>query len=184
MNNLNKKVKELAKKVYKKMGGFGWYQEDDLKHALAQELRKAGLPYFQEFVVPIFYGDQQIKLGEIDFIVFDKKGKNGCLVEIKHAGDLDGSPIHQAMEYYKAIKEQKCIPSFLKGKIKGVIVFNWNKNSKALFDSYLEKQNKKKEEIAFSVDKPLEGFEPLFKDIEIFEIVGDKKTKKNSKNTS
>ena len=171
LDGLKTRIIELSKKVYEELGGYGWYGEDELKNALAKEFRDNRIAYLQELSIPIIYKKQQIKMGEIDFIVFTKNGM-GILLEIKHtAGEINSSPIHQAIEYFKALTcKDSPAPAFLKENVKEIIVFNWEINKDAL----VSKLKPEPEQIK----KPFKEFEKYFKNIHTYEIFGIEKDKK------
>lgn len=65
MQGLITLLEKLANEVYKTLGdGFS---EDMYQRALAFELRNKSIDYLRETNVEIFYKDQMVGLGEIDF---------------------------------------------------------------------------------------------------------------------
>ena len=167
IEELKNKIKELAEKVYKEIGPFGFIKEGEYEAALAYEFRKAGLKYLEQLQVNIMYEDQILKGGKIDFIIFDEKEENGIIVELKTQEDITGEYLHQLLKYFEAIKSEKSgFPKFLSEKIKGGIVLNWKIN-KPIKNVLLEEFEKKEQK---EVEPPVEKFKE-FKDIvEIVEI--------------
>ena len=88
MEELKNKIKELAEKVYREIGPFGFIEETKYETALAYEFRKAGLKYLEQLQVNIMYEDQIVKEGKVDFIVFDENEEVGILVELKAKEDM------------------------------------------------------------------------------------------------
>ncbi|MEO0254845.1 MAG: GxxExxY protein [candidate division WOR-3 bacterium] len=66
MEELKRKIGELAEKVYKKVGPFGFIKDTEYETALAYEFRKKGLKYLKQLQVNIKYEDQILKGGKID----------------------------------------------------------------------------------------------------------------------
>jgi len=175
IEELKNKIKELAEKVYKDIGPFGFIDEPKYEVALAYEFRKAGLKYLEQLQVNIMYEDQIVKEGKVDFIVFDENEEIGILVELKAKEDITGEYLHQLLKYFEAIKSEKSgFPKFLSEKIKGGIVLNWKIN-KPIKNVLLEEFEKKEEK---EIEPPVEKFKE-FKDIvEIVEISLPKEKKR------
>jgi GxxExxY protein len=177
MEELKNKIKELAEKVYKEIGPFGFIKETEYESALAYEFRKAGLKYLEQLQVNIMYEDQILKGGKVDFIIFDEKEEVGLIVELKTQEDIAGEYLHQLLKYFEAIKSEKSgFPKFLSEKIKGGIVLNWKVN-KQIRNVLLEEFERKE---GREIEPPLEKFKE-FKDIvDIVEIAvpTEKKKKK------
>jgi len=167
MEELKNKIKELAEKVYREIGPFGFIEETKYETALAYEFRKAGLKYLEQLQVNIMYEDQIVKEGKVDFIVFDENEEVGILVELKAKEDMTGEYLHQLLKYFEAIKSEKSgFPKFLAERIKGGIVLNWKVN-KPIKNVLLEEFERKEEK---EIEPPLEKFKK-FKDIvDIIEI--------------
>jgi len=168
MEELKNKIKELAEKVYKEIGPFGFMDEKEYESALAYEFRKAGLKYLEQLQVNIMYEDQILKGGKVDFIVFDEKEEVAVLVELKAKKDIGGEFLHQLLKYFEAIKSEKTgFPKFLSEKIKKCIILNWeisDPTKKMLYKEFEEKEEK------IETEFPIEKFEE-FKDIvDIIEI--------------
>ena len=63
--NFLTKVNELALEVYSNLGdGF---KEDIYQRALAYEFRANKIDYLRETVIELFYKDQMVGVGELDF---------------------------------------------------------------------------------------------------------------------
>lgn len=138
MEELKKKIKELAQKVYMELGPYGFIEETKYEVALAYEFRKNGLKYLEQLQVNIMYEDQIVKEGKVDFIVFDEKEENGLLVELKAKEDITGEYLHQLLKYYEAIKSGRSgFPKFISERIKGGMVLNWRLN-KSIKNTLLE----------------------------------------------
>ncbi|MEO0290633.1 MAG: GxxExxY protein [candidate division WOR-3 bacterium] len=131
MEELMEKIKELAQKVYKELGPFGFIEETEYEAALAYEFRKNGLKYLEQLQVDIMYEDQIVKEGKVDFIVFDEKEENGIIVELKAITEIYDKFLDQPIKYYEAIKSEKSsFPRFLANKIKKIVVLKWEINRK------------------------------------------------------
>ncbi|MEO0276380.1 MAG: GxxExxY protein [candidate division WOR-3 bacterium] len=177
MEELKRKIKELAEKVYKELGPFGFIKETEYEAALAYEFRKNGLKYLEQLQINIMYEDQILKGGKIDFIVFDEKEENGIIVELKTVEDITGEYLHQLLKYYEGIKSQKTgFPEFISEKIKGGIVLNWKVN-KAIKNKLLE-GFRETEEISVTpdIDKFKEQYGDIIDLVEI-EVPVEKKRK-------
>jgi len=55
MEELKATVVELAAKVYREIGPFGFLKEADYERALAYEFRKSNLKYLEQLQVNIMY---------------------------------------------------------------------------------------------------------------------------------
>ncbi|MEO0262528.1 MAG: GxxExxY protein [candidate division WOR-3 bacterium] len=164
MEELKRKIKELAEKVYKELGPFGFIEETKYEVALAYEFRKNRLKYLEQLQVNIMYEDQIVKEGKVDFIVFDEKEENGLIVELKAKEEIEGGFLHQLLKYYEAIKSEKSgFPKFLSEKIKGGVVLNWRLN-KPIRNKLLE-GFKEPERISFVLEPEIEKFSIEYKDI-------------------
>lgn len=143
MKDLKEKIIELARKVYKELGPFGFIEELKYEVALAYEFRKNGLKYLEQLQVDIMYDNQIVKEGKVDFIVFDEKEENGILVELKAKDNITGEYLHQLFTYYEAITSGRGgFPKFISERIRGGLILNWKldkgellKNFKEFFDS-------------------------------------------------
>ncbi|MEO0254758.1 MAG: GxxExxY protein [candidate division WOR-3 bacterium] len=177
MEELKRKIKELAEKVYKELGPFGFIKETEYEAALAYEFRKNGLKYLEQLQVDIMYEDQVLKGGKVDFIVFDEKEENGIIVELKTQKDISGEYLHQLLKYYDALKSQKTgVPRFLSEKIKGGMVLNW-KTYDAIKDKLLEGfQEADKISVTLDIDKFKEQYGDIIDLVEI-EVPVEKKRK-------
>jgi len=169
MKKLKKRIKDLAKKVYKELGSFGFIEETRYETALAYEFRENGLKYLEQVPVDIMYKDQIIKRGEVDFIVFDKKEKNALLLELKATKEAKGSSIHQILKYYEAIKKNDgSFPASIAKKVKGGMVLNWVSN-------FVGQENLLKDEfIGYTerdyIPEDFSWLENKRKDFEIYEV--------------
>lgn len=73
------------------------FQEVIYQRALELEFRILPIAYFREFVMPIYYLDQQIGTRRVDFLVEEK-----ISVELKAVIKLEDVHIAQAMNYLEA----------------------------------------------------------------------------------
>jgi GxxExxY protein len=73
------------------------FQEVIYQRALAIELRMAGIRFQREFVMPIFYREEQIGTRRVDFFVEDV-----ISVELKAVGALENAHFAQAINYLEA----------------------------------------------------------------------------------
>lgn len=168
MKKLKKLIKDLAKKVYKELGSFGFIEEARYETALAYEFRENGMKYLEQVPVDIMYRGQIIKRGEVDFIVFDEKENNAILLELKAIGEAKGSSVHQILKYFEAIKDESgSFPRKIAKKVKGGLVLNWVSNKgqedllKGEFVDHTEKEY---------ISEDFEWLEDKKKDFEIFEV--------------
>ena len=73
-------IEKLANEVYSTLGdGFS---EDIYQRALAFEFRSRGIDYLRETNVEIFYKDQMVGLGEIDFYFPTQKINTFLLINL------------------------------------------------------------------------------------------------------
>jgi GxxExxY protein len=168
MEELKATVVELAAKVYREIGPFGFLKEADYERALAYEFRKSNLKYLEQLQVNIMYGDQILRGGVVDFVVFDEKEEVGLIVELKTQEEITGEYLQQILKYFESIKsENSGFPKFLAKKIKGGIVLNWKVN-KYIKNALLEELDKEKEEKEIEI--LLEKFKKFKDSIDIVEI--------------
>jgi len=103
-------LEKLANEVYKTLGdGFS---EDMYQRALAFELRNKSIDYLREPNVEIFYKDQMIGLGEIDFYFPVQKNKyfslsKPVILETKYLAKLNDSARSQLRQYLMSTKKNK-----------------------------------------------------------------------------
>lgn len=168
MKKLKKIVKELAKKVYKELGSFGFIEETRYEVALAYEFRKNGLKYLEQIPVDIMYEEQIIKRGEIDFIVFDEKEKNALLLELKAVKEASGASVHQILKYYEALmRGDGSFPKLISSKIKGGMVLNWavyKEQWNLLLNEFVDRAEKE------YIDEDFDWLTDKKEDFEIFEV--------------
>jgi len=123
-------VLELAKKVYRELGSFGYVEEKVFERALAQEFRRNGLSYLEQVPVDILYEGHVVLRGVVDFIVFDREEREGLLLELKAQTKPDGAWIHQIVKYYEALtSEESTFPRFIVERIRGGVILNWTVDS-------------------------------------------------------
>ncbi len=119
-------VLDLAKKVYRELGSFGYVDEKVFERALAQEFRKHGLTYLEQVPVDILYEGHVVLRGVVDFIVFDPEEREGLILELKAQTKPDGAWVHQIMKYLQSMTEEgSTFPRFVVERIKGGLILNW-----------------------------------------------------------
>ena len=103
-------LEKLANEVYLTLGdGFS---EDIYQKALAFEFRNKGIDYLRETNVEIFYKDQMVGLGEIDFYFPAQKNKyfslsKPVILETKYLAKLNDSARSQLRQYLMSTKKTK-----------------------------------------------------------------------------
>ena len=103
-------IEKLANEVYSTLGdGFS---EDIYQRALAFEFRSRGIDYLRETNVEIFYKDQMVGLGEIDFYFPAQKNKyfslsKPVILETKYLAKLNDSARSQLRQYLMSTKKNK-----------------------------------------------------------------------------
>ena len=132
MKDLNKfiaKLETLAQEVYNTLGdGFS---EDMYQRALAFELRNTGIDYLRETSVEIFYKDQMIGLGEIDFYFPEQKSKaytltKPVILETKYIAKINDAARAQLRQYLMSTKKNKTKAI---SKLEYGILLNWQKDT-------------------------------------------------------
>lgn len=129
LNKLITKLEALALEVYKILGdGFS---EDMLQRALAFELRNTGIDYLRETSVEIFYKDQMIGLGEIDFYFPEQKSKafslaKPVILETKYIAKLNDPARGQLRQYLMSARKNK---TKVISKLEYGILLNWQKDA-------------------------------------------------------
>ena len=83
------KLNELAQEVYKELGGG--YNESVYEHALAYELRQAGIPYQRQPTEEIIYKGEHVGDQSLDFRV------GNLILELKAAKNI--SDTHRGQLY-------------------------------------------------------------------------------------
>ena len=102
-------VEKLADVVYQTLGdGFS---EDIYQRALAFEFRDKGIDYLRETNVEIFYKNQMVGLGEIDFYFPTQKNKyfslsKPVILETKYLAKLNDSARSQLRQYLMSTKKK------------------------------------------------------------------------------
>ena len=92
---LTHKVIGCAMEVHRVLGpGF---REYIYHRALAIELQKAGVPFQDEYELPVFYKGDKIGLRRADFWI-----DNNVSVEIKARSEIDNTHLAQAINYIEA----------------------------------------------------------------------------------
>ena len=103
-------ITKLASDVYGHLGdGFS---EDIYQKALAYELRENKIDYLRETVIELFYKNQMVGLGEIDFYFPAQKKakfelKNPLILETKYTTKLDSSHRAQLRQYLLSGKQNQ-----------------------------------------------------------------------------
>ena len=103
-------IRKLSLEVYSNLGdGFS---EDIYQKALAIELRTNKIDYLRETVIELFYKDQMVGLGEIDFFFPPQKNKFFTLevpiiIETKYSTKLEDNHRAQLRQYLHSAKLNK-----------------------------------------------------------------------------
>jgi GxxExxY protein len=122
-------LEKLANEVYLTLGdGFS---EDIYQKALAFEFRNKGIDYLRETNVEIFYKDQMVGLGEIDFYFPAQKNKffslsNPVILETKYLVKLNDSARSQLRQYLMSTKKNKTKAI---NKLEYGLLLNWQKDA-------------------------------------------------------
>jgi GxxExxY protein len=92
---LTHKIIGCAMEVHRVLGpGF---REYIYQRAMAIELKRAGIPFHEEYEIPIFYKGDKIGLRRADFWI-----DNTVSLEIKAKSELDSAHFAQAINYIEA----------------------------------------------------------------------------------
>ena len=103
-------LEKLANEVYSNLGdGFS---EDIYQKALAFELRNKNIDYLRETQLEIFYKDQMVMLGKVDFYFPAQKNKyfslsKPVLLETKYIAGINDSARAQLRQYLMSSKKNK-----------------------------------------------------------------------------
>ena len=130
--NFLAKVNELALEVYSNLGdGF---KEDIYQRALAYEFRAHKIDYLRETVIELFYKDQMVGVGELDFFFPPQKNKfftleHPIIIETKYTNKLTDEHRSQLREYLLSAKLNKT--AVFKNLQYGALL-NWQK--KVVYD--------------------------------------------------
>ena len=122
-------LEKLANEVYLTLGdGFS---EDIYQKALAFEFRNKGIDYLRETNVEIFYKDQMVGLGEIDFYFPAQKNKyfslsKPVILETKYLAKLNDSARSQLRQYLMSTKKKKTKAI---NKLEYGLLLNWQKDA-------------------------------------------------------
>lgn len=81
--------------IYKELGGG--YQEKYYQKAIAQELKRCGVPYKEQLSTPLKYKDEKIGNYFLDFLIDNK-----IVLEIKKDSRFANKNIEQVYAYLKA----------------------------------------------------------------------------------
>ena len=120
-------IENLAQEVYANLGdGFS---EDIYQKALAIELRANKVDYLRETVIELFYKDQMVGIGEIDFFFPIQKNKfftleEPIIIETKYSTKLEDNHRAQLRQYLHSAKLNKT--SVFKNLQYGILL-NWQK---------------------------------------------------------
>tara|TARA_B100000963_G_C22547058_1_gene634918 strand:+ start:177 stop:668 length:492 start_codon:yes stop_codon:yes gene_type:complete len=120
-------IENLAQEVYANLGdGFS---EDIYQKALAIELRANKVDYLRETVIELFYKDQMVGIGEIDFFFPIQKNKfftleEPIIIETKYSTKLEDNHRAQLRQYLHSAKLNKT--SVFKNLQYGALL-NWQK---------------------------------------------------------
>lgn len=122
-------LEKLANEVYTTLGdGFS---EDIYQKALAFEFRNKGIDYLRETNVEIFYKDQMVGLGEIDFYFPAQKNKyfslsKPVILETKYLAKLNDSARSQLRQYLMSTKKNKTKAI---NQLEYGLLLNWQKDA-------------------------------------------------------
>lgn len=103
-------IDKLAQEVYSNLGdGFS---EDIYQRALAVEFRANKIDYLRETVIELFYKDQMVGTGEIDFFFPVQKNKfftleGPIIIETKYSTKLEDNHRAQLRQYLHSAKLNK-----------------------------------------------------------------------------
>ena len=103
-------IENLSQEVYANLGdGFS---EDIYQKALAIELRAKKIDYLRETVIELFYKDQMVGIGEIDFFFPLQKNKlftldEPIIIETKYSTKLEDNHRAQLRQYLHSAKLNK-----------------------------------------------------------------------------
>ena len=122
-------LERLANEVYSNLGdGFS---EDIYQKALAFELRNKKIDYLRETQLEIFYKDQMVMLGKVDFYFPAQKNKyfslsKPILLETKYIALLNDSARAQLRQYLMSSKKNK---SKAIAQLEYGLLLNWQKDA-------------------------------------------------------
>jgi len=122
-------LEKLANEVYLTLGdGFS---EDIYQKAFSFEFRNKGIDYLRETNVEIFYKDQMVGLGEIDFYFPAQKNKyfslsKPVILETKYLAKLNDSARSQLRQYLMSTKKNKTKAI---NKLEYGLLLNWQKDA-------------------------------------------------------
>ena len=125
-------INKLALEVYSNLGdGF---KEDIYQRALAIEFRAHKIDYLRETVIELFYKDQMVGTGELDFFFPPQKNKyftleHPIIIETKYSTKLSDEHRSQLREYMLSAKLNKT--AVFKNLQYGALL-NWQK--KVVYD--------------------------------------------------
>ena len=122
-------LEKLANEVYSNLGdGFS---EDIYQKALAFELRNKNIDYLRATQLEIFYKDQMVMLGKVDFYFPAQKNKyfslsKPVLLETKYIALLNDSARAQLRQYLMSSKKNK---SKAIAQLEYGLLLNWQKDA-------------------------------------------------------
>ena len=122
-------LEKLANEVYSNLGdGFS---EDIYQKALAFELRNKNIDYLRETQLEIFYKDQMVMLGKVDFYFPAQKNKyfslsKPVLLETKYVAGINDSARAQLRQYLMSSKKNK---SKAIAQLEYGLLLNWQKDA-------------------------------------------------------
>ena len=122
-------LERLANEVYSNLGdGFS---EDIYQKALAFELRNKKIDYLRETQLEIFYKDQMVMLGKVDFYFPAQKNKyfslsKPVLLETKYIAGINDSARAQLRQYLMSSKKNK---SKAIAQLEYGLLLNWQKDA-------------------------------------------------------
>ena len=122
-------LEKLANEVYSNLGdGFS---EDIYQKALAFELRNKNIDYLRETQLEIFYKDQMVMLGKVDFYFPAQKNKyfslsKPIILETKYIAGINDSARAQLRQYLMSSKKNK---SKAIAQLEYGLLLNWQKDA-------------------------------------------------------
>ncbi len=149
------KIKAICEEVFEELGpGF---DESDYQMAMSLEFAKSSeFEAIREISVELFYKDQYLKFGELDFLIAPKPKKAGYplpfFLETKVINSEDISSYDQIRRYLMSLPKNS---SSIINQIEIAVLVTFQKNSELIKGEVLEKEgNKIISRGPSSIDKP------------------------------
>ena len=138
-----KEIRKVSEDVYKELGpGF---EESDYQMAMSIEFAKSkNFEALREVSVELFYKDQYLKFGELDFLIAPKKGTKGYpfpfFIETKVAKTEPSDAYDQIRRYLMSLPRNS---SSAVNTIEIAVLIVFSKNSDIKKGKEIEKKGKK-----------------------------------------